>query len=106
MADSQRSTPMLDELKKGPWPSFVTQIEEMADEGKEECDEKLRLLVRTASNGYFPQVVSALSIPDPGRELLDAGDGHPWPGGYCPPDPKTIERSGPENGYAAGRYGI
>jgi len=34
MADSQRSTPMLDELEKGPWPSFVTQIEEMADEGR------------------------------------------------------------------------
>lgn len=44
----------------------------LGSEGKEACDEKLRLLVRTASNGYFPQVVSALSIPDPGRELLDA----------------------------------
>jgi hypothetical protein len=38
-------------------------------EGDEECDEKLRLLVRTASNGYFPQVVSALSLPEKGREL-------------------------------------
>ena len=47
MADSPRSTPMLDELKKGPWPSFVTQIEEMADEGKVECDELLRLLERS-----------------------------------------------------------
>jgi hypothetical protein len=38
-------------------------------EGDEECGEKLRLLVRTASNGYFPQVVSALSLPEKGREL-------------------------------------
>ena len=44
----------------------------LGSQGKEECDERLRLLVRTASNGYFPQVVSALSIPDPGRELYDA----------------------------------
>lgn len=29
----------------------------------------MRLLVRTASNGYFAQTVSALSIPEPGREL-------------------------------------
>jgi hypothetical protein len=38
-------------------------------EGGEECEENLRLLVRTASNSYFAQVVSALSIPEPGREL-------------------------------------
>ncbi|HXV60098.1 MAG TPA: DUF1998 domain-containing protein [Vicinamibacteria bacterium] len=38
-------------------------------EGDEECSEPLRLLVRTASNGYFPQVVSALSLPEKGREL-------------------------------------
>lgn len=28
--------------------------------------------MRTASNSYFPQVVSALSVPDPGRELEEA----------------------------------
>lgn len=37
--------------------------------GEEECGEKLRLLVRSASNSYFAQVVSALSIPDPARLL-------------------------------------
>ncbi len=36
---------------------------------REDCSEKLRLLVRTASNSYFAQIESALSIPDPGREL-------------------------------------
>jgi hypothetical protein len=45
---------------KRPW---------LGTEGDEECDEKLRLLVRTASNGYFPQVVSALSLLEKGREL-------------------------------------
>jgi hypothetical protein len=41
----------------------------LGPEGKEECTEHVRLLVRTASNSYFPQVVSALSIPDPAGEL-------------------------------------
>lgn len=36
----------------------------LGSQGKEECEEQARLLVRTASNSYFPQVVSALSIPD------------------------------------------
>lgn len=35
----------------------------------EDCDQRLRLLVRSASNAYFSQVVSAISIPEPGREL-------------------------------------
>jgi hypothetical protein len=41
-------------------------------ESGEGCSEALRLLVRTASNNYFPQVLSALSMPDPDRELDDA----------------------------------
>ena len=36
------------------------------------CEQKLRLLVRTASNAYFAQVESALSIPDPAKDLEDA----------------------------------
>lgn len=43
----------------------------LGPEGKVECSERLRLLVRTASNSYFAQVVSALSIPEPARELED-----------------------------------
>jgi hypothetical protein len=42
-----------------------------ADAG-EECGEKMRLLVRTASNSYFAQVVSALSIPEKGSEVDEA----------------------------------
>ena len=41
----------------------------LGPQGGEECDEKVKLLVRTASNSYFPQTVSALSIPDPAGEL-------------------------------------
>ncbi|MCC6872665.1 MAG: DUF1998 domain-containing protein [Sandaracinaceae bacterium] len=41
----------------------------LGNEGKEECNEDLRLLIRTASNSYFAQVVSALSIPDPANAL-------------------------------------
>lgn len=44
----------------------------LGSEAREECDERLRLLVRTASNSYFSQVVSALSIPEKGRELENA----------------------------------
>lgn len=40
-------------------------------EGEQSCDEPLRLLVRTASNSYFAQVQSALSVPDPAAALDD-----------------------------------
>jgi hypothetical protein len=41
----------------------------LGPQGHDECDKSVRLLVRTASNSYFPQVVSAISIPDPAGEL-------------------------------------
>ena len=41
----------------------------LGPDGREGCQERLRLLVRTASNAYFAQVVSALSIPETGREV-------------------------------------
>ena len=42
----------------------------LGPEGQQACaGENLRLLVRTASNGYFPQVVSALSVPDEAGKL-------------------------------------
>ena len=44
----------------------------IGSEADEDCDERLRLLVRTASNSYFSQVVSALSIPEKGLELENA----------------------------------
>jgi len=36
---------------------------------RENCDEKARLLIRTATNAWFPQIVSVLSLPDRGSEL-------------------------------------
>ena len=38
----------------------------------EPCDEPGRLLIRTASNAWFPQVVSVLSLPDRGSEVDQA----------------------------------
>lgn len=34
-------------------------------EAKESCEERQRLLIRTASNGYFAQTTSVISIPEP-----------------------------------------
>ncbi len=46
----------------------------------EPCDQKLRLLGRTASNAYFPQVVSALRLPeaDPDPLLLRIQEKDVW----------------------------
>ena len=38
-------------------------------EGKEGCDKNLRLLTRTATNTYFPQVVTVISLPSAEDEL-------------------------------------
>ncbi len=45
----------------------------LGPEGREEkgCEEKLSLLVRTASSGYFAQWMSALTIPDRAREIMN-----------------------------------
>ena len=43
-----------------PWLGLNTE---------EECDQSARLLIRTASNAYFSQVVSALSLPDHGSAI-------------------------------------
>ncbi len=37
----------------------------------EDCDQKQRLLIRTASNAYFSQVESALSIPETGDRVYE-----------------------------------
>lgn len=38
----------------------------------EDCQKKLTLLIRTASNSYFSKTLSAISIPDPSRRLVEA----------------------------------
>lgn len=40
----------------------------------EACGESNRLLVRTASNAYFPQVMRVISLPDPDERLAQAVD--------------------------------
>jgi uncharacterized protein DUF1998 len=56
----------LDELPLGtcsgarPW---------LGKDAHEECNLPSRLLIRTAANAYFPQVVSVLSIPDEGSRV-------------------------------------
>ncbi len=35
----------------------------------EDCNQRSRLLIRTASNAYFPQIVSVLSLPDQGAAV-------------------------------------
>lgn len=42
----------------------------IGNQSKEDCDQPYRLLIRTAANAYFPQVVSALSLPDNQTGLL------------------------------------
>ena len=38
-------------------------------DSREDCDLPARLLIRTAANAYFPQVVSVLSLPDRGTAV-------------------------------------
>ncbi len=41
----------------------------LGPDAHEECNLPSRLLIRTAANAYFPQVVSVLSIPDKGSKV-------------------------------------
>jgi len=44
----------------------------LGSDASEPCDQPARLLVRTATNAYFPQIVSVLSLPDPGTAVRRA----------------------------------
>jgi hypothetical protein len=48
----------------------------LGPDAREDCGGPLKLLVRTASNSYFSQVVSALSVPEPGKEIEEAVQEH------------------------------
>ena len=41
----------------------------LGKDAREHCDKQSRLLTRTATNAYFPQIVNVLSIPDARSEL-------------------------------------
>lgn len=61
-------------LAKNAGPECGGRRPWLGAEGDQECapNTRLRLLVRTATNSYFPMVVSALSIPDQTHALADA----------------------------------
>ncbi|MEM5789632.1 MAG: sulfite reductase, dissimilatory-type subunit alpha, partial [Syntrophobacteraceae bacterium] len=40
----KHQTPMLDDLEKGPWPSFVTDVKRMAAKGNRMCEDWLGLM--------------------------------------------------------------
>ncbi len=40
----KHATPMLDELEKGPWPSFVTDVKRLAAKGNKMCEDWLGLM--------------------------------------------------------------
>lgn len=44
MSVKLRETPLLDELDKGPWPSFVREIKKSAEDGKEAANDLLGVL--------------------------------------------------------------
>jgi len=54
-----------------PWLGPFSQERCGGDDGPVQPN---RLLIRSATNSYFPQVMSAISIPDPSAELRDAVD--------------------------------
>ena len=60
---------LVDAMMKETRPKCDGRRDWLGPGGTEPCNERLHLLVRTASNGYFPQVLSALSIPEPQRDL-------------------------------------
>lgn len=41
----------------------------LGSHAREACDQPSRLLVRSASNAYFPQLLSVISIPDPAKPV-------------------------------------
>ena len=49
----------------------------LGSNAREECDQPARLLIRTAANAYFPQVLSVLSLPD-NRTTLQQTVGELW----------------------------
>jgi sulfite reductase alpha subunit len=47
MTITRRKTPVLDELKKGPWPSFVNEIDKSAEKGSKAANDLLGVLERS-----------------------------------------------------------
>ena len=67
------SRPLSDARQEPLMPQCRGDRPWLGPEGRDEkgCTERLTPLVRTASSAYFSQPMSALSIPDKPRELID-----------------------------------
>lgn len=57
---------------KGPRPWLGANAQERCGDGADRKVQPNRLLVRAASNAYFAQTLSAISIPEPGMKLRTA----------------------------------
>lgn len=70
--DTCQLTRRLSEAKaKEAMPRCTGSRPWLGTDAREDCDEKQQLIVRTASNSYFTQSMSALTIPDPDSAIKD-----------------------------------
>lgn len=76
----------------------------LGGEGKENCEERQRLLVRTASNGYFAQVMSALSIPESDSVRRRVQSVWRWIKELTAEDLPTVRKAVPPVREALGNY--
>ena len=60
------------ELENNPLGTCTGARPWLGRHAAEDCNQPSRLLIRTASNAYFPQVVSVLSLPDRGTDVQQA----------------------------------
>ena len=64
-----RSMSEANEISANPLGSCSGARPWLGPNANEDCHERTRLLIRTATNAYFPLLVRALSIPDKGAEI-------------------------------------
>ena len=60
------------ELSENPLGTCEGRRPWLGNNSNEYCSQPSRLLVRTASNSYFPQVISVLSLPDKATPVVEA----------------------------------
>ena len=68
----RRSLSEATQLEMNPLGSCQGARPWLGRNANEACGQPSRLLIRTASNAYFPQVVSVLSLPDQGSDVEQA----------------------------------
>lgn len=67
-----RSRPISDAKAEGPLGPCRGARPWLGKHAGEDCDRQARLLIRTASNAWFPQIVSVLSLPERGSVVDEA----------------------------------